>query len=47
MPVRCKHQARTLIEENYPAYEALVATMEQRASVEECYQVLQQHLVRS
>lgn len=40
-------QARTLIEENYPAYEALVATMEQRASVEECYQVLQQHLVRS
>jgi hypothetical protein len=40
-------QARTLIEENYPAYEALVATMEQRASVEECYQVLQQHLVGS
>lgn len=40
-------QARTLIEENYPAYEALVATMEERASVEECYQVLQQHLVRS
>ncbi|MBD1837985.1 ATP-dependent Zn protease [Coleofasciculus sp. FACHB-501] len=40
-------QARTLIEENYPAYEALVAKMEQRASVEECYQVLQQHTVRS
>ncbi|MBD1888312.1 ATP-dependent Zn protease [Coleofasciculus sp. FACHB-SPT9] len=40
-------QARTLIEENYPAYEALVATMEQRASVEECYQVLGQYTVRS
>ncbi|MBD2740496.1 ATP-dependent Zn protease [Coleofasciculus sp. FACHB-1120] len=40
-------QARTLIEENYPAYEALVATMEQRASVEECYQVLQQRIVKS
>jgi hypothetical protein len=34
-------QARTLLQEHWPAYEALVAAMEQRASLEECVQQLQ------
>jgi hypothetical protein len=36
-------QAQTLIEEHRESYEALVAAMEQRASIAECYQVIQQH----
>lgn len=36
-------QAQTIIEEHWASYEALVAAMEQRASVAECYQVIQQH----
>ncbi|MBD1934638.1 MULTISPECIES: ATP-dependent Zn protease [Cyanophyceae] len=40
-------QARTLLEENSHAYQALVTAMEQRASVEDCYQVIGQHLVSS
>ncbi|MBD2013081.1 ATP-dependent Zn protease [Microcoleus sp. FACHB-53] len=36
-------QAQTLIEEHWESYEALVAAMEQRASIAECYQVIQQH----
>jgi hypothetical protein len=36
-------QATTLIEKYQKSYEALVAAMEARASVEECYQVIQQH----
>jgi hypothetical protein len=35
-------QAQTLIEDNWASYEALVTAMEQRASVDECYQVIQQ-----
>lgn len=37
-------QAKTLIQQHMPAYEALVSAMQQRASVEECSQVIQQHL---
>ena len=36
-------QAQTIIQEHWAAYEALVAAMEQRASVTECSQVIQQH----
>src|ERR687885_296212 len=36
-------QAQTIIQEHWAAYEALVAAMEQRASVTECCQVIQQH----
>ena len=36
-------QAQTIIEEHLASYEALVAAMEQRASVAECYQVIQEH----
>jgi len=36
-------QAQTLIEENWASYEALMGAMEQRASVAECTQVIQQH----
>ncbi|AFZ16693.1 hypothetical protein [Allocoleopsis franciscana] len=36
-------QAQTLIEEHWESYEALVAAMEQRASIAECYEVIQQH----
>ena len=36
-------QAQTLIEEHWASYEALMAAMEQRASVAECTQVIQQH----
>ena len=36
-------QAHTMIEEHWASYEALVAAMEKRASVEECCQVIQQH----
>lgn len=36
-------QAQTIIQEHWTAYEALVAAMEQRASVIECCQVIQQH----
>ena len=39
----CTNQAQTIIQQNWAAYEALVATMEKRASVEECCQVIQQH----
>ena len=38
-------QARTLIEKHWPAYEALVKAMSNRASVEECRQVIQQRRV--
>ena len=36
-------QAHTMIKEHWPSYEALVTAMEQRASVAECCQVIQQH----
>jgi hypothetical protein len=36
-------QACTIIEEHRASYDALVAAMEQRASVAECYQVIQQY----
>lgn len=36
-------QAQTLIQEHWESYEALVAAMEQRASIAECYRVIQQH----
>ena len=36
-------QAQTIIEEHWASYEALVVAMEQRASVTECCQVIQQH----
>lgn len=36
-------QAHTLIEEHWTSYEALVAAMKERASVAECYRVIQQH----
>lgn len=36
-------QAQTIIQEHWTAYEALIAAMEQRASVAECSQVIQQH----
>ncbi|HEY9668039.1 MAG TPA: ATP-dependent Zn protease [Coleofasciculaceae cyanobacterium] len=39
----CIRQAQTMLEEHWAAYEALVAAMEQRASVSECFQVIQQH----
>ena len=36
-------QAQTLIEEHWASYEALIGAMEQRASVAECFQVIQQY----
>lgn len=36
-------QAQTIVEEHRVAYEALVEAMKQRASVEECCRVIQQH----
>ncbi|MCA1995112.1 MAG: ATP-dependent Zn protease, partial [Coleofasciculus sp. S288] len=36
-------QARTIIEEYWASYEALIAAMERRASVAECCQVIQEH----
>lgn len=38
-------QAKTLLEEHQSAYEALVAAMAERASVEVCQQAIKQHLV--
>ncbi|MDJ0702140.1 MAG: ATP-dependent Zn protease [Leptolyngbyaceae cyanobacterium MO_188.B28] len=38
-------QARTLIEKNWEAYEALTAAMENKASAEECRQIIQQYRV--
>lgn len=35
-------QATTLLEKNYAAYEALVAALERRASVEDCYEAIAQ-----
>jgi hypothetical protein len=37
-------QAKNLIETNKSAYEALVVAMEQRATVDECYSIIQQNL---
>jgi hypothetical protein len=37
-------QAKTLLEKHHTAYEALVAAMAQRASVEECQQAILKHL---
>lgn len=36
-------QATNLLTRNQKSYEALIVVMEQRASVEECYEVIQQH----
>ncbi|NET04072.1 MAG: ATP-dependent Zn protease [Symploca sp. SIO2B6] len=36
-------QAKTLIEENWSSYQALVAAMKTRASVTQCYQVIESH----
>lgn len=38
-------QAKTLIQEHLPAYEALTSAMQQRASVEECCRAIKQHLL--
>ena len=38
-------RARTLLETHWEAYEALVAAMKQRASVEDCCQTIDQHLL--
>lgn len=40
----CALQARTLLQANWSAYEALVSAMQQRASVSECCRVIEQHL---
>jgi hypothetical protein len=37
-------QAHTIIQEHWESYEALVAAMEERASVAECSQVIQKYL---
>lgn len=39
-------QASNLIEKHQPAYEALVTAMTERASVEDCSQVIQAHVIR-
>jgi hypothetical protein len=39
----CTRQAQTMIKEHWESYEALVAAMEKRATVEECCQVIQQY----
>ncbi|MEB3338722.1 MAG: ATP-dependent Zn protease [Leptolyngbyaceae bacterium] len=36
-------QSKQLLQQNWPAYEALVHALEQRASIAECYQLLDQH----
>jgi hypothetical protein len=36
-------QAKSLLEKHQTAYEALVEAMQKRISVEECYQIIQQH----
>lgn len=36
-------QARTLLQRNWDAYEALVGAMQKRAAVSECCQIIQQH----
>lgn len=36
-------RAKTLLEENWPAYEALVAAMRQRAAIAECTAILETH----
>jgi hypothetical protein len=38
-----KLQAKSLLERNQQAYEALVKVMRQRASVETCEQIIQRH----
>ncbi|NJO77755.1 MAG: ATP-dependent Zn protease [Cyanobacteria bacterium RM1_2_2] len=40
-------QAKALLEKHHAAYEALVAAMAQRASVEECQQAIVQHLAEA
>lgn len=40
-------QAKTLIQSNWDAYEALVAAMEQRASIETCCQQIEQNKLKS
>lgn len=39
----CTRQAQTMIKEHWESYEALVAAMEKRATVDECCLVIQQH----
>lgn len=38
-------QARTLLQNNWSAYEALVDTMQQRADLSECYQAIEQEIM--
>jgi hypothetical protein len=40
-------QAKTLIQTNWAAYEALVAAMEQRDSVEFCFQAIEHHALKN
>ena len=40
-------QAQTLIQNNQASYEALIEAMKQRASVAECYQIVQQYLAEN
>jgi hypothetical protein len=39
-------QSQQLLQQNWPVYEALVNALEQRASVADCYQLLEQHCGR-
>ncbi|MGB5962506.1 MAG: ATP-dependent Zn protease [Coleofasciculaceae cyanobacterium] len=39
----CTRQAQTMIKEHWESYQALVAAMEKRATVDECCLVIQQH----
>ncbi len=38
-------QAKALIEKHQSAYEALVAALQQRTPIPECYQILEQHII--
>lgn len=40
-------QAKNILDKYQPAYQALVKAMENRASVSECYQIIQNHAVNS
>lgn len=39
----CTLQARTLLQENWSAYEALVGAMQQRIALDECCHIIEQH----
>ncbi len=39
----CTLQARTLLQANWSAYEALISAMQQRADLDECFCIIEQH----